>query len=253
MNPWMPGAKIVRPVSRSGGTFIGVPWKVVVHTTEGGGNWAGATSYHGNQFFPHFEVQAGVGITQYLPIDRSAYALYNGAEVGETNNANAVQVEVAGYAKNAPGFPLEVLGYLADIIRFVHEQTGMAIQFPLPFRLPFTSGVRLTGAAFHALEGVIGHQHVGDGNDHTDPGLIDVATLKSLLYPITPEVPSVSPSAFRYAFGGLDYLFDGEFRVFMPLGHFTQLELLDDQGVKNWGTRSTHVHDMLSGIAKGWK
>lgn len=200
---WHPDAKIVRPNNRSGGTFIGAKWKVVLHSTEGGGNWDGAVSYHGSQSYPHFEVGGGLPITQFLPIDRAAYALYNGAEAGQTNNANIIQIEIRGYAKDAPNFTAATLADIASIIRFVHEQTGMAIAFPLPFRPPFTAGLRYTGKAFHDLEGVIGHQHVGDGNDHTDPGQIDVLALKALLNVPTPDkLPEETPDMLIFDYNG---------------------------------------------------
>lgn len=244
MNLWHPAAKIVRPASLSGGTFIGVPWKVCLHTTEGGGNRNGTASFHGNPYWPHFEVEDGVGITQFLPLDRSAYALYNGPEAGETNRANMIQVEIAGYAADAPNFSAETLRNVASIIRFVHQETGMAIAFPLPFRPPFTDGPRLTGAPLHALEGVIGHQHVGDGNDHTDPGQIDVAALKALLGAPTEENNDM---AVRYALpNGQVFVTDGLHRRYV--GSPLENDVLNDIGVKLVTPDPVHLAAFHAGL-----
>ncbi len=251
MQLWHPDARIVHPTYRAGGSFIGCAWKVCLHTTEGGGNYNGATKYHDSQSYPHFEVQTGKGITQFLPIDRSAYALYNGAEYGDTNNANIIQIEIVGTAVTAPTFGDDLLGHIASVIRFVHEQTGMAYNFGLPFRPPFTEGTRLTGTALHNYEGILGHQHVGDGNDHTDPGKINVAELQRLLGPSTPEVP-LSPSAFRVTHGGLDWVFDGPSHIFYATGTQAQLVFLNASGVKERGAVDDTVFAMLSDMANAW-
>lgn len=62
--------------------------------------------------------------------------------------------------------------------------------------------------------------------------------------PANPEVPAVSPSAFRYV-DGTDWLFDGPSRIHLPLGSNEQLAFLDDLGVKQKGKVHKTVIDML--------
>ncbi len=235
MISWMPSAVVQRPISRAGGAYTsGTAWKVVVHSTQGGNNFSGATAYHGSQSYPHFEVQVDGRVMQYLPIDVSAYALYDEAGGVTTNRAHAVQVEMAGYAEDAEFTSSAQLDSLARIILFVHEQTGMAMNFDLPFRPPYTHGLRLEGDAWNAYDGVCGHQHVGEGNDHTDPGLLPVSALKARLKLVTPA-PKPSPEedsmAVRYPLPtGEVYVTDGVFRSYV--GNPAANDALNEMGVK---------------------
>ncbi len=67
-----------------------------------------------------------------------------------------------------------------------------------------------------------------------------------------PEVPTLSPSAFRVVHGGLDWVFDGPSRVFWPTGTNAQLKFLDALGVKERGPVEDSVFDMLAAFANQW-
>ena len=78
------------------------------------------------------------------------------------------------------------------------------------------------------------------------------AKLHSLNTP-TPEVTEVSPYAFRYVSGNLDWLFDPQFQIHAAIGSDPQLKFLDALGVKEKGRVDITVHDLLSGISSNWK
>ncbi len=202
MKTLLPGARLVTPANTSPSSFIDVPWKVCLHTTEGGGNQGGAASYHGHQSYPHFEVQDGVPITQFFPIDVAAKALYNGPGGAETNRSKMIQIEIVGRAANAANFTDALLNKVAEIIRFVHEQTGMAVQAPVRFYgagegivlAHESSPIRIWGDELEQFEGILGHQHVGDGNDHWDPGAINIDRIIALAGgPSTSEEDDMTP------------------------------------------------------------
>lgn len=250
METWLPGARRVVPNSAGASPFIGCAWKVCLHTTEGGGNWDGATSYHGSQSYPHFEVQDGVPITQFFPIDVASRALYNAPGGYETNRANVVQVEIAGWAVDSQNLTDDVLDKLAAIIRFVHDQTGMAMDFPLAFRPPFTVGYRLEGQDIYDCEGVVGHQHFGEGNDHSDPGLIPVLRLQARLG--TQPQPEGDPRmlSFRYVFDDVDWVFDGPSRLFFHTDDTDQItQVLDAIKFPALGRVSAATHRRYSELA----
>lgn len=69
----------------------------------------------------------------------------------------------------------------------------------------------------------------------------------------TPEVTEVSPYAFRYVSGNLDWLFDPQFQIHIALGSEAQLNFLGGLGVKEKGRVDITVHDLLSGISSNWK
>ncbi len=192
MELWHPRARRT-PVNKAVLSWVGPPnWKLVVHSTEGRSpNPGGASNYHGHQGWPHFEVSLQRGIEQFFPINGGVFTLENRSGRVETNRAHAIQVEVVGLAEESQDWPDELLRHLADVIQFVHEQTGMPLNFrrfhganegvvlasvDSPIRTVVTDG----------FTGICGHQHFEE-NDHWDPGALPVERLKSFLGPPTPK------------------------------------------------------------------
>jgi hypothetical protein len=179
MELWHPRATRVEPTDgHNGGSFIGVPFKIVLHTVEGYSYSPNRTSYYGNPFWPHSTISSD-GIFQHLPINVSAYALYHGDVA--TNTANAIQCEITWYANDAPNIPNTILTHVSDWIGWVAEQTSTPLNFAQFVAYPASAG---EGAAqrFGAQEwlrfnGVCGHEHVPSGNDHGDPGLFPIDRL----------------------------------------------------------------------------
>lgn len=183
-----------------GGTVrMGGVSKLVLHSTEGG-SWP---DYGGGSYCPTLTYDrrqpAGRRWRQHTYLDESARALRDpdGTEVQE-NRDDVVQVEIVGTCDwqlaRQHGLLLvtelddEGLADLGHLARFLADEWGLPLRAPdlwLPYRHPSgsttggsygASRARMTGPQFDQFRGVLGHQHVS-GNDHGDPGDLDVATV----------------------------------------------------------------------------
>jgi hypothetical protein len=189
---WHPRAQRVTPANgMDGGPMDGVPWKIVLHTTEGNGYSPSSQAYDGGtQYWPHATIVAGQ-IYQHLPIDRSAYGLRH-SQWPDTNSANAVQCETVWHAAD-PNWPEALLATLADWISWVQSQTGVPTHFAEMFREGVTvasvnSPIRFAGQEWLDFFGICGHSNVPGGNDHWDPGRLPVSRLAALLGSPQPAV-----------------------------------------------------------------
>lgn len=180
MQPWDPAA--VRDPMADAGAYIAGPYRIVLHTTEGS-RYAGARSaYKANRAAPHFTASYEAQkfqLWQHIPISRAATALRHPAGTVHTNRLSAVQIEVVGFATR-PNWPEGLVAGVADLIAWIIDQTGAKPVAPhfkaYPASYGLHNGVRFPAAEWLAFNGVCGHQHV-PGNDHGDPGAINVAAL----------------------------------------------------------------------------
>jgi hypothetical protein len=132
MELWHPRAQRVEPADgHTGLSFDGVPWKIVLHTTETDSYSPNRSSYYGNPYWPAATITAGT-IYQHLPINVGQYALYSDGSVA-TNHANAVQCEIVWRAANGD-WPDALLSTLADWVTWVQSQTGVPTVFAEMFR-----------------------------------------------------------------------------------------------------------------------
>ena len=152
--------------------------KGVLHTTESRGGFQPGGTYFGHTYYPHFTVSRG-DVWQHIPIDRAARALRNLAGGVETNNAGAVQIEIDWNAADAPNILVVTMDALRDLMRWIEQHSSIPRscgvefhQYPPPERLGRESW-RLSGPAWVAYRGWLGHQHVPE-NSHGDPGDIDI-------------------------------------------------------------------------------
>jgi peptidoglycan hydrolase-like protein with peptidoglycan-binding domain len=104
------------------GTMMeGYAWKFVLHTTEGPpGSIEGVHSLFKGQpcSAPHFciDPEGTRRRAQYIPWTMSACALRGGQGGWQTNRGRAVQMEIVGFAKDAPNWPDETLWQIADVV-----------------------------------------------------------------------------------------------------------------------------------------
>lgn len=185
MHVWHPRAvRVVPNPMTDGGSFIGVPWRQVLHTTEAGPDYRPSTaSYFGRPVWPHATV-ARVGgaarIVQHLPISRAARALEHPAGTVETNRARAVQVEIGWWAARIGELPDDLAAALADWLVWVAGETGSPLNGPV-FVGPDAGWTlasvdarqRMSARDWLGFSGVCGHQHVPN-NRHWDPGALDL-------------------------------------------------------------------------------
>ena len=206
-----PRAIVVKPTDgRVGQPFIGVPTKVVIHTTETDFFTPSTEVFFppDNHFWPHATIFDDK-IFQHFPIDVSVFALeHNGPP--HTNLANAVQCEVVHRteALDAHGRPSgqptdpdlwtdQLLDTLADWVSWVCAQTGTPFVFAEMFRLGVPVGrlgssdnspIRFGAAEWLEFNGICGHSNVV-GNSHWDPGRLPVERLRARLTTINPVFP----------------------------------------------------------------
>ncbi len=196
---WHPRA--VRDLAPAGswGTYTdrGEP-KFLLHTTEGPRGaytpdpQAGdGRRYYGNTgTWPHFTVARRNGVWlafQHLPANRSAMSLRNLSGGVQTNRDYVVQVEIAWKAAEIGDLPRDApdaLAVLADVLAWDHRVRGTPLRSTVrwvayPKSYGSGAGQRLTGPAWDAYAGVLGHQHAAE-NDHGDPGDFPIGELLQL-------------------------------------------------------------------------
>ncbi len=186
----MPG---VRHADQGGGVPVqdSGPATLVLHTTES----SGPASYSGTH--PHFEVfdtgSADLldGTIQFIALDRTAKALYNGPGGTETNRRRGriFQIEIVWRAGRAPEMSDGLLRRVAAVIRFLRaEYPALRLEAPpVGFHgaefgtiAVDDSPLRFSFADWEDFGGICGHQHVPE-NDHWDPGKINFARLVELV------------------------------------------------------------------------
>jgi hypothetical protein len=193
MDSWCPWATrdVVFP---DAGSYVGGPFRGVLHTTEGS-NYAGARgAYVATHNGPHFTVAAD-GVWQHVALDRAATALAHPAGTVATNRLSAVQIEIVGFASHPEQLPL---AQVKRLMVWIEQQTGIAAVAPKFLPYPQSAGastVRFGSAMWARFGGWCGHQHV-PSNDHGDPGAIDTTFL--LQRGVSPMFsPPLSVAAWR--------------------------------------------------------
>ncbi len=228
MADWLEGFDY-SPANRSGGSYaIDVADKLVLHTTEGNSIGAAVGAYTSAGSWPHFTVDPLRQLrVQHLPINRAAFALYNYSSTPmETNRAgDVIQVEIVGFAGSTHTYSDAWYSWLANyVVRPICQAAG------IPNRCTRFYGAyegfvlasehwvgRMEQAEFYAYSGICGHQNVGDGNDHWDPGGLSAEKL------------------LNYAFGGgtiYDPVTNGSWVVgsgTIPTGDFDNQIRYDDE------------------------
>jgi hypothetical protein len=109
MAVWHPNAKRVPiPSAPQNLTFTGGGHKLVWHTTEGSSIEGAESAYRAAGVCPHFTIALVNGhrvLHQHLPLDVAASALKHDSGP-QTNRANAIQVEIVGFASSPVTGPI---------------------------------------------------------------------------------------------------------------------------------------------------
>lgn len=156
------------PSIAGGGTLDHVD-KLILHTTEGS-SWF---NYQSVGYGPHLTYNPKTREwRQHISLHKSATALGNYGSY-KTNQANCIQVEVIGLAKDAPFWSHTTCYDIGMLVKWLSEH-GLQIVAPVEFpKYPGGPNKRLTREQYVAARGVYGHSHV-PGNDHGDPGAIPI-------------------------------------------------------------------------------
>lgn len=169
---------IERTPGNDAGSYVGAPWRGVLHTTQGpDGSLQGAVdTLRAHNSWSHLTIDPlRKRIAQHLSLHVPARSLQHG------NRHNAIQIEIVGLAEQSPNWPQEKLHFIAWVMRQIYALVPIPSRADQPFEAyPASSGVnngvRLTDQQWQSFSGWCGHQHV-PGNDHGDPGNIDVGFL----------------------------------------------------------------------------
>lgn len=175
-----PGADKSQWKPQLGGITMTSISKLLLHTTESSG-WPS---------YPDFAPQLTIDpikrqVRQHMPLTTSASTLSDPSSTAvRENRDNVLQVEIVGYCDPAfknnkyyvKNFSKADLDWLAKFVVWVHTTYGVPLTAPtfLPYPSSYgNSRVRMTGVQYDAYKGILGHEHAS-GNDHGDPGDLDV-------------------------------------------------------------------------------
>lgn len=186
MSPWI--FPVLHAAVGGAGPYVdGVPWRVVIHSTEI--PHADPDVWIPNWRFPSHIVADWERnkIRQCVGLDEAAKSLENLAGGVETNRHRCIQIEIQGHAAEAAQWPAEKLRWigvevLAPVVAWVRAlgddidlsdvpapgEIGGSASASAPQRMSYT---RWTG-----FGGVCGHRHVPE-NAHWDAGGADLATI----------------------------------------------------------------------------
>jgi hypothetical protein len=175
---WLPTANR-RPASVNGPQFIPLPWRGVLHTTEGGTLTGALATLDANRSWPNVTIDPDhLSITQHYPLSRGARALTDSGT--PQNAARAIQIEIVGFAAESPDWAPERLAFIREVMR----QLEAVVPIPRTTSRNFlnqagvntTPSNRMSIDEWRRFSGWCGHQHV-PGNNHWDPGAIDIQIL----------------------------------------------------------------------------
>jgi hypothetical protein len=179
---WLEGVEILpAPPARapSGPKFVSVPWRGVLHTTEGPTLDGAVASFIGTNYWPHFTIDPNtLRVAQHLPVTAGSRALSdNGVPA---NASRAIQIEIVGFAANSGNLAPEQLAFVGSVIRRIEDLVPIAHRSDRMFLnaggVSSTPGNRMSAMEWARFAGWCGHQHV-PGENHWDPGQLDIATV----------------------------------------------------------------------------
>jgi hypothetical protein len=179
------------------GNYLGGPWRIVWHTTEGRTARGAIATVRARNHWPHFIVDEN-NVYQHIDTDFAARALNNSPGGVQTNRWHAVQIELVARAAQAK--PIALLVLAARLARWIERTHGVPRVWPNGTPLPARNGHNPGGhnrdsTTWQTQGGHYGHCHVPE-NNHWDPGYLNLAILMADSPPGDFPLP---PSNVRYA------------------------------------------------------
>jgi Hemopexin len=177
---WLPGAERM-PATRNGPRYIPLPWRGVLHTTEGPTIAGALQTFRDTNFWPTLTIEPNTfRVVQHYSLNTGARALSDHATA--ENAAHCVQIEIVGFAAQTPSWAPEQLAFIRDVVREI--EALVPIQHASGREFLDAAGVtanprnRMSVDEWKRFAGWCGHQHV-PGESHWDPGAIDIAAILS--------------------------------------------------------------------------
>lgn len=174
-------------------SWTGAQWKLVLHTTEGTSAEGAIGAYRAALSWPHFTVDCQRRRKiQHLELISAARSLLHPTGTVETNRANAVQIELVGFASDTPNWAkVDLQWFATDVLAPIRAVCPFGLVAARFVAYPASAGTgasqRFTDVDWINFSGICGHEHVPH-NDHGDPGLIDTTTILAALG--TPPQPT---------------------------------------------------------------
>ena len=171
---WHPDA--IRAPSEDAGAFTGGGHKIVLHTTEGGTPTSVVATLKANRSAVHFVIGTAGPLYQLIPLNKAGRGLEHPSGP-ETNRANAIQIEIVGFAKDSQNWSDAFYERIGHLCRWIEKNFNVPHKCGVEFTATASSPAkRLGGQAFFEYAGYIGHEHV-PGNSHWDPGRLRINKL----------------------------------------------------------------------------
>lgn len=177
---WVPTATVIKsPVN--GPRFLPLPWRGVLHTTEGNTLDDAVATFRDTNFWPHFTIEPKtLRVVQHLPLTIGARSLSDKAT--PENAAHCIQIEIVGRAAETPSWAPEQFAFVRDVTRSIEDLVPVPRQSGRRFLdlagVNANPGNRMSVDEWKAFSGWCGHQHV-PGETHWDPGAIDIDAVLS--------------------------------------------------------------------------
>jgi hypothetical protein len=192
---------VQKPITGSSGSYLGGPFKIVHHTTEGSTTQGAFDAFEANRSDPHFTVDSTT-IFQHIDTGVAARSLRNPAGGVQTNRDSAVQIEIVGFAHLPKS--RATLRNVARLCRWIEDQHGVPKVWPNGPPKPAINGNDPGGHNRNATNwdtkgGHYGHSNVPE-NIHWDPAYTaDEAAFVLAFDPEAPPSPTAEAAASSIA------------------------------------------------------
>ncbi|GLW71048.1 hypothetical protein Kpho02_33470 [Kitasatospora phosalacinea] len=175
---WLPNAERM-PATKNGPKYLPLPWRGVLHTTEGSTIAGALQTFRDTNFWPTLTIEPNtLRVVQHYSLNAGARALSDHATA--ENAARCVQIEIVGFAAQTPTWAPEQLAFIRDVIREIEALVPIPRTSGRTFLdaagVSSQPGNRMSVDEWRRFSGWCGHQHV-PGETHWDPGALDIDTV----------------------------------------------------------------------------
>lgn len=167
---WHPDA--IHAPSEDAGPFTGGGHKIVLHTTEGGTPASVVATLKANRAAVHFVIGTSGAFYQLISLDLAGRGLEHPSGP-ETNRANAIQIEIVGFAAQSQDWSDAFYERIGHLCRWIEKNFNVPHKCSVEF---LDHAHPMGGQQFVDYKGYCGHQHV-PGNSHWDPGKLRINKL----------------------------------------------------------------------------
>ncbi|MER6288487.1 hemopexin repeat-containing protein, partial [Streptomyces sviceus] len=175
-NVWLPDAERM-PATKNGPKYIALPWRGVLHTTEGSTIAGALETFRSTNFWPTLTIEPATRrVVQHYSLNAGARALSDHATA--ENAARCVQIEIVGFAAQTPSWPPAQIAFVGETIRDIDSLVPIPRKSGMTFLdaagVSSHPGNRMSVEDWKRFSGWCGHQHV-PGESHWDPGALDIS------------------------------------------------------------------------------